>query len=108
MQVLIQSGVLTEINDGEANPDDIVIYIVGESIPKHAGKITPDARRVKSKWGTGLFWEHELLEVPESYGNKIRIYREIPAVEAERIFLEFVKSQDGWEEFAEKFDLSDV
>ena len=62
----------------------------------------------KRGWGGGLLLEHELWEVPANYGNMVKYYHRIPADEAEREFLEFVKARDGWEEFAHTFDLSEL
>jgi len=102
VQFIMQSGALIEVGDDEASPGDIVIYLDDDDTPQHAGKIFSKDRRIRSKWGFGLFWEHGLWEVPERFGDKISFYREVPTAEAERIFLDFVKSLDGWEEFVDK------
>ena len=103
---LIESRALVKINEGEARPGDVVIYLDDESTPEHAGKIVSRDKRIKSKWGeTKLFLEHGLWEVPERYGNTVTFYRSICAGQAEKIFLEFVKSRDGWEEFIDDYGL---
>ena len=110
---LIEHRAPKMINESEIRPDDVVVYLDGESTPKHAGKIAPQEGRIKSQWGGGLFLEHGLSEVPESYGNTFRFYRRIHDEQAEQIFLEFVKSHDRFQEFCKEsaavdLDLSDL
>lgn len=105
VQFVIQKESVSEISEGETQPGDVVIYLDDDRAHKHAGKITPNHGRVKSKWGVGLFWEHGLWEVPEKFGNTLRFFRDIPEAKAEREFLEFAKLQPGFEKFVEKYDL---
>jgi len=105
---LIETGTLVEIAADETLSGDIVIYLDDDGAPSHAGKIASADKRTKSKWGGGLFLEHGLWEVPESYGNTVRFYHAIPAHGAEQAFLEFVKSRDGFDEFVEAWDLTDL
>ncbi len=99
---------LVEIAEDEALSGDIVIYLDDDSTPRHAGKIASADKRIKSKWGGGLFLEHGLWEVPGSYGNTVRFYRAIPADSAEQAFLEFAKSRDGFREFVAEWHLADL
>ena len=105
---LIESGALVKINEGEARPGDVVVYLDIKGTPQHAGKIVTLDGRIKSKWGGGLFLEHGLWEVPESYGNTVRFYQKIPATEAEKMILEFVESRDGSEDFVRDYNLIDL
>ena len=105
---LMESGTMVEAGEGEALPGDLVIYLDSEGMPKHAGKIISVDKRIKSKWGGGLFLEHGLWEVPESYGNTVRFYRAVPADKAEKAFLEFVRSRDDFDGFVEAFNLKDL
>jgi len=105
---LIEIGALVEIDEFAVRPGDLVIYLDDEGTPTHAGKISCGGKRIKSKWGGGLFLEHELWEVPDSYGNAVRFCKRIPTTAAECAFLQFVKSQDGSEEFVDRFDLKDL
>lgn len=105
---LIGRGMLLEKNEVEAKSGDIVIYLTEEDIPKHAGTVHSQEKRIMSKWGPGVLVEHALWEVPANYGNLVKYYYRISADEAEREFIEFVRSRDGWEEFACTFDLSDL
>jgi len=104
---LIGCGVLVEINKGELTVSDVVVYLDDEDTPQHAGKIAPQEGLIKSKWGGGLFLEHGLWEVPESYGNTARFFRSIPAVKAERAFQKFVESQNDFKEFIKSCELED-
>lgn len=105
---VMESEELVEVNEGEIRLSDLVIYLDDEGTPKHAGKIVSRDKRVKSKWGGGLFLEHGLWEVPESYGNTVSFCQRIPTTAAERVFLQFVKSRDGVEEFVDTYDLKDL
>ena len=108
-QSLIENGKLQEISQNEAQPGDVVIYSDDEEMPKHAGRIVADGKRIKSKWGGGrLLFEHLLYEVPQCYGKLVRFYRTILTKEAEWAFLEFAKSREGFDEFVETFDLKDM
>ncbi len=105
---LIKSAVLEEINKDEIRPDHVVVYLDIKGTPQHAGKIGTLDGRIKSKWGGGLFLEHGLWEVPESYGNTVRFYQKIPATEAEKMILEFVESRDGSSDFVRDYNLIDL
>jgi hypothetical protein len=39
----------------------------------HAGVVQPD-RRIVSKWGGGLLLNHEMLEVPSTYGDTVTCF----------------------------------
>ena len=104
----MESEELAGVSEGEARPSDLVVYLDDEGTPQHAGKIVSKDKRVKSKWGGGLFLEHGLWEVPEDYGNTLSFCQRIPTTSAERVFLRFVKSRDGFEEFVDKYDLRDL
>jgi hypothetical protein len=58
---VMQSGTVVRNDAGE-----VVIYLRNGS-PVHAGLIT--GKRVRSKWGIGGLWEHNLCEVPRFYGD---------------------------------------
>jgi hypothetical protein len=51
------------------NNDRVVVYFDGNGVT-HFGLI--DGEKVKSKWGSGLIWEHSLFEVPITYGNTVK------------------------------------
>jgi hypothetical protein len=68
----------------------LVLYF-RDGRPVHAGLIR--GQRVTSKWGTRSLIEHDLWEVPESYGDDARFYSPVTADEALGWFLEFAAEQ---------------
>jgi hypothetical protein len=69
---------------------DIVIYC-HDGNPKHAGKWADN--RVISKWGSGPthIWDHGVYEVPESYGDEVRVFR--PVRDATRFYVAWAKAK---------------
>ncbi|MGO8914341.1 MAG: hypothetical protein ACLQJR_00370 [Stellaceae bacterium] len=62
------------LSPSDAAEGDILIYY-RNGAPEHAGILT--SNRVISKWGSGPthIWEHGIYEVPESYGDEVRVFR---------------------------------
>ena len=79
---------LKNISEGDVRSDDLVLYF-DKQIPTHAGRLKES--QVVSKWGTGHIYKHGFLEVPESYGSKIRFYRTIPASVATARFVSYIR-----------------
>jgi len=72
---------------------DIAIYFDGRRSPKHAGILKNG--RIVSKWGDAKthVWEHGPWEVPISYGNVIKFYRNIPQGNtATTAFIQYAKA----------------
>ncbi|MEO6015539.1 MAG: hypothetical protein ABIQ30_18375 [Devosia sp.] len=63
---------MEEKQSSEAKEGDLLLYYDGDDW-RHAGKIV-SAKRAISKWGTGPQMEHELLQVPSSYGSDLRFF----------------------------------
>jgi hypothetical protein len=59
----------------------LVLWLAGEAI-KHAGTVISPGRTT-SKWGIGHVYEHDLLDVPTSYGDTLKFYE---PVDSERAF----------------------
>ena len=95
---------LKEIPESGVRNTDLVLYF-DEQIPTHAGLATES--RVISKWGKGHIHRHALLEVPSSYGNEIKFYRNIPGSVATTRFVKYVRTHQDYgaieELFEEKF-----
>jgi hypothetical protein len=89
---MIEHGFLAEINQEDALEGDLVFYFNGEAEFRHAG-LTTSNNRVISKWGTGHLYEHELLDVPDSYGTGVRFFRSMPYEEAIERFTEFAREK---------------
>lgn len=87
---LLKKGILKENKWDDKNEGDIIIYF-DKGVPKHAGKI--HSNRIISKWGIGHLWEHDIYEVPISYGNQYRIFSSISESVAITAFIEYAKSK---------------
>lgn len=87
---LLDNGLLVEVSQSDAREGDIVFYFNDESRFKHAGLIVVNGR-VVSKWGIGHLYEHELFEVPESYGTTVRFFKGLSYEEAFDRFLQFAE-----------------
>ena len=89
---LLDHDHLVEVAQSEARADDIALYFSEAGRFKHAGRTLEDGRIV-SKWGIGHLYEHEVLEVPESYGNSVRFFRGLSYEEAFERFLRFAEEK---------------
>lgn len=63
---LIHRAVLVRDDSGP-----LIIYLSNDK-PVHAGLVV--GKGILSKWGIGLLWEHEVWEVPRSYGDVAERY----------------------------------
>ena len=75
---------------GDAKHNDLIVYFK-DGQPIHAGKIRKN--RVRSKWGTGLLLEHEIYEVPELYGNTVRLFEPISLENCIELFIDYAEEQ---------------
>ena len=83
---LIDSGLLRSCN---RRPGGLVTWSSREGL-KHVGVLlTTD--RATSKWGVGHLYEHGLLEVPTSYGDRLAFYEPLASDDA----LEHLKRHYG-------------
>jgi hypothetical protein len=89
---LLDHQLLTEVTQSEAREGDIALYFGEAGRFKHAGRMLENGR-VVSKWGIGHLYEHEVLEVPESYGNILRFFRGLSYEEAFGHFLHFAEEK---------------
>jgi hypothetical protein len=85
---LIENGHLTQIAQANAQNGDIVFYFSKGEFT-HAG-LWCDGR-VISKWGIGHLYEHQILEVPSSYGSEVRFYSRIGHEDALSLFRTFAE-----------------
>lgn len=49
--------------------------------------------RVTSKWGIGHLYEHELWDVPVSYGTSVRFLKQLPYELALDLFVQFAQKK---------------
>ncbi len=59
-------------------------------LSKHIGCCVEGGRLI-SKWGTGHLYEHEVLEVPLSYGKNVRFFKRLSFEEAFKNFARFAE-----------------
>ena len=70
----------------------MVIYFNKDGRIKHAG-LNRGSGRVESKWGMGGLFEHDVFDVPESYGNVVRLFGKIPSKAAIEYFVRFAEEK---------------
>jgi hypothetical protein len=90
---LKKRGVLRSKNPSSRQPGDLVVYI-NHGLPIHIG-VTVAEGRVISKWGTGLLLEHDILEVPASYGKEIEAYGSLDYEAVENLFIQYANFIGG-------------
>lgn len=86
---LIENERLTEVSQAEAQNGDLIVYF-REGRFKHIGLWQPNGR-VLSKWGIGNLYDHELFEIPESYGNDVKFYRRLSYEDAYDLLTQFAE-----------------
>ncbi len=79
----------------------LVLYFDNDK-PVHAG-LMKSASRVSSKWGSGHLWEHELWEVPSSYGDDVRFFERPDPREVFAAFKSWLPTQPGYSDFEAKY-----
>jgi hypothetical protein len=87
---LLSKHWLRELSFEKSTDLDIVLYSNAQG-PQHAGKLL--AGRVISKWGRGLLWDHQIVEVPIIYGDVVQFYRRMRANAAEAAFTSYLASR---------------
>lgn len=71
METLIEKGMLEPRSRDEPKDGDILVYYLKSSL-KHSGILVDTERaRIRSKWGPGHLWEHDIGEVPLNYGEVV-------------------------------------
>lgn len=84
IQRLIDKGILI------SNKNGLIVIYFKDGNPVHAGKYFYSKNRVISKWGKGHLWEHDIHEVPMSYGNKQDFFDPIKSKFVIKEFKKFV------------------
>lgn len=69
---LLRQGIVTVRRGIDYSCDDVVLYYQGQQM-KHAARVVTANGKLVSKWGVGRIYEHDLFEVPSSYGDTIKI-----------------------------------
>jgi hypothetical protein len=82
MERLIKNEILAPGGENES----LIVYFT-DGRPSHAGRHQDG--RVRSKWGIGCLWEHDIWDVPSSYGDEYQLFI-LPARETvEKQFQEY-------------------
>lgn len=92
---------LSPIEQSGLQDGDLVLYFDGDT-PTHAELIK--GTRVVSKWGKGHIYEHDIDEVPATYGSTSRYYSKMPDGVATRRFIEYVCSHPDYGAFQDLFE----
>jgi hypothetical protein len=87
---LLDRGLLVEVTHTDVREGDLVFYFSDDGRFKHAG-LCQTKGRVMSKWGIGHLYEHGVFEVPDSYGDKVRLFRNLSYEEAFGHFMRFAE-----------------
>jgi hypothetical protein len=87
---LLEKQLVTEIVESVAESGDMVFYFNMGGRFKHAG-LYIGRHRVESKWGLGHLFQHDLFEVPESYGESVSFFKKLPCRTAIEYFKEFAR-----------------
>ena len=80
-----------EPRKGEQQADNLLIYFEG-AVFRHVGRIL-EGGRVLSKWGTGCLWEHQVWEVPRSYGDEVRYFVGPDEQQSYDLFVKYAESK---------------
>lgn len=83
---------LTPVTNDATRDGDVILYQRENNIA-HAGILRDDL--VNSKWGLGHLWSHDILEVPETFGNPAGFFRPISRAAAVEAFIAFAKDCVG-------------
>ena len=90
---LLRSGALQEVPRASAVNGDLVWYFCADNSFKHVG-ILRENGRVESKWGTLGLFEHQIFEVPESYGREVRFFEALSFENSIELFYDFAQEND--------------
>lgn len=79
----------------------LVLYL-SDGVPQHIGVMRGE--RVISKWGKNPVYNHELLDLPASYGNDIRYFKKPPERLITNHFIGFVRSHERYIDCKDVFE----
>jgi len=95
---LVRAGALIPICRRDLDAGDLVLY--GDpGKPVHAARVL-NASRMRSKWGRGHLYDHDLWAVPGRYGHTVRFYRAASDVPFLTWFERIVRAHPAWPDFA--------
>jgi hypothetical protein len=71
---LMHRRLLRELHEDKVKDGDVAIYREAGHL-RHAGRVK--GRRIISKWGVGLLYDHQPHEVPSVYGEECAFFRRL-------------------------------
>lgn len=81
---------VSAISGREPESGDMVVYSDIDWC-RHVGKLVQHGR-IRSKWGTIDLFEHELFEVPDTYGHKHQYFEGLGSERAQQLFIRYAWS----------------
>mgnify|MGYP001571175814 CR=1 FL=1 len=94
---------LEQIPHSEASQGLVVLYFKdGET--KHVGRL--QGNRVLSKWGKNPVYEHDIFEVPASFGDEYEFFKQPSVRYITNKFIEFVRHHSRYVDIGEIFEES--
>jgi hypothetical protein len=72
MGKLLDNGVLKPARREGFAVGPVVLYMEGDRVT-HSAVVSKTNKRLMSKWGSGRVYEHDLYEVPATYGDKVLV-----------------------------------
>lgn len=89
LHFLYDSGTLIERHNYEQG---CLVTYSHERRFRHIGRVV-DGGLVRSKWGIGNLYEHQLLEVPATYGTEIRLFDELDTEDVLNAFYQYAQKK---------------
>jgi hypothetical protein len=80
----LREGGHLRLREGHPLAEDLVVYLRAGEV-KHVGRLIA-LGRVTSKWGSGNLYEHDLWEVPASFGDEMAFFVSPPQGEIDEQF----------------------
>jgi hypothetical protein len=86
---LLDHGLISQRQAGYESVDDLAIYFHND-IFKHVGTVLA-SNRVRSKWGRGHLFDHPTWNVPLSYGDSVKYFKQLEPKEGLDLFIGYAK-----------------
>ena len=86
---LLHHGLIIQRETGGESVGDLVIYF-HNNIFKHVGTVLA-INRVQSKWGCGHLFDHPTWDVPMSYGDRVKYFKQLEPKEGLDLFIGYAK-----------------
>lgn len=90
VEYCIGEGLISQISDKNGESGTLVVYSDMTEC-RHVGKLARHGR-IHSKWGTLEVFEHDLLEVPDFFGNDIRYFESVRHEQSLEFFVAYARS----------------